>query len=357
MGATLRARVLPLIVAVGFVLTGCAASGPPFSDNRHARHQVGVPHYTVAPYQVNGVRYYPKADYSYDETGTASWYGPGFDRHATADGEIYDMNQLSAAHKILPLPSMVEVTNLQNGRALRLRVNDRGPFVGDRLIDVSRRSAQLLGFETSGTTPVRVRIIKDESIQVAAAAMRGELGAVAVAQAAPVVRTASVAAAPSNRPRPVAQIAAGVPPSLRAAKVIAGPIPSEARPQETAAPRAPPPEPASRPALAAAPRRYWPTLIAPAHAETLHLPRATTLARSKSAGRIFVQAGAFAVPANAQRVRARIAALGSAEIVPATGGGALYLVRLGPLANKAQAARLLGKVMGSGYPGARVITE
>ena len=86
-------------------------------------------------------------------------------------------------------------------------------------------------------------------------------------------------------------------------------------------------------------------------------PRATAPARSKSAGRIFVQAGAFAVPANAQRVRARIAALGSAEIVPATGGGALYLVRLGPLANKAQAARLLGKVMGSGYPGARVITE
>lgn len=349
MGATLRARVLPLIIAVGFVLAGCAASGPRFSDNRHARHQVGVPHYTVASYQVNGVWYYPKADYSYDETGTASWYGPGFDRHATADGEIYDMNQLSAAHKTLPLPSMVEVTNLQNGRALRLRVNDRGPFVGDRLIDVSRRSAQLLGFETSGTTPVRVRILKDESIQVAAAAMRGELGAVAVAQAAPFVRTAMAGAAPRIARLPASRAAAGVPPSLRAAKVIAGPIPPETAPPE--------PAPSSRPALAEASRRYWPTLIAPAHAETLHMPMAAALTRSKNRGRIFVQAGAFAVPENARRVRARIASLGSAEIVPATGGGALYLVRLGPLANKAQAARLLGKVMGSGYPGARVITE
>ena len=71
-----------------------------------------------APYQVNGVWYYPKVNYSYDETGTASWYGPAFDGKATADGEIYDLNQMTAAHKTLPLPSVVEVSNLQNGRAV-----------------------------------------------------------------------------------------------------------------------------------------------------------------------------------------------------------------------------------------------
>src|SRR5439155_21670494 len=163
------------------------------------------------PYQVNGVWYYPKVDYDYNATGTASWYGPGFDQKQTADGEIYDMNGLSAAHKTLPLPSVVTVTNLQNGREVRLRVNDRGPFVGDRLIDVSRRAAQLLGFETAGTMPVRVRILKRESIEVAEAAMRGETGATQVA---------SLTALPRPQPQPQTQLARAGPPSLHAAEVV-----------------------------------------------------------------------------------------------------------------------------------------
>ena len=142
---------------------------------------------------MNGVWYHPKVNYNYDETGTASWYGPGFDGKPTADGEIYDMNQMTAAHKTLPLPSVVEVSNLQNGRAVRLRVNDRGPFVGDRLIDVSRRAAQLLGFVSSGMAPVRVRVLKEESIQVAQAAMRGEFGPSGLAG------TAFAAASPAPR--------------------------------------------------------------------------------------------------------------------------------------------------------------
>src|SRR6266404_7007213 len=160
-----------LLAAIGLLLAGCAGSPAPSTSAHKSRYQVGRPSYQVAPYQINGVWYNPKVDYGYDETGTASWYGPGFDRQPTSNGEIYDMNQLSAAHKTLPLPSVVEVTNLQNGRAVRLRVNDRGPFVGDRLIDVSRRAAQLLGFEQTGTIPARVRVLKEESIQVAEAAM------------------------------------------------------------------------------------------------------------------------------------------------------------------------------------------
>ncbi len=356
MGANSRARSLSLILAIGFVLAGCA-SGPRFGDNRHGRYKVGQPHYTVAPYQVGGVWYYPKVDYHYDETGTASWYGPGFDRQPTANGEIYDMNQLTAAHKTLPLPSIVEVTNLQNGRALRLRVNDRGPFVGDRLIDVSRRSAQLLGFETVGTAPVRVRVLKDASIQVAEAAMHGKLAPIAVAQAAPVVRMAPAAAAPRFAPLPATQVA-DEPPSLQAEEVVAGPIPTKAEPPETAPPREP--APASRPTLAAASHRFWLPLIAPAHAETLHarFAPAPAPAPAQDRGRIFVQAGTFVVPANARRVRARIAALGRAEIVPArVHGAALYRVRLGPVASEADARRLLREVADRGYPGARVVGE
>ena len=80
------------------------------------------------PYQINGVWYYPVVDYSYSETGIASWYGPGFNGRLTANGEIYDDSKLTAAHRTLPLPSMVRVTNLENGRSIVVRVNDRGAF-------------------------------------------------------------------------------------------------------------------------------------------------------------------------------------------------------------------------------------
>src|SRR5216684_5221607 len=343
MGGRSGVRGLPAIVALGVALAGCASSGPHVAGGHHAHKERGQPVYRVEPYQVKGVWYTPRADYSYDETGLASWYGPGFDQQLTADNEIYDMNQLSAAHKTLPLPSVVQVTNLQNGRSLRLRVNDRGPFVDGRIIDLSRRAAQLLGFETTGTATVRVRIMKEESIEVAEAAMRGGTGRVLLAQAA----ATEPAPAPRSEPRPPKQVAAAGPPSLRAAEVIGTPPPAAAPPE---------PVPAVRSVAAASPSGYWPTLIAPAHAETLH-PRMAP-ASTRNSGRIFVQAGTFAVPENAQRVRARIAALGSVEIVrTAAHGTDLYRVRLGPVASEAAAARLLGKVVDCGYPGARVVSE
>ena len=109
-----------------------------------------------APYTINGVTYVPREDASYRAFGIASWYGPGFHGRLTANGEIYDMHALTAAHPTLPLPSYVRVTNLLNGRSLLLRVNDRGPYVANRVIDVSRRAAELLGFVSAGTTAVQV---------------------------------------------------------------------------------------------------------------------------------------------------------------------------------------------------------
>jgi peptidoglycan lytic transglycosylase len=352
MGGHARGRSLPVVVALGLALAGCASSGPKVAGH-HFHRPPGQPVYRAEPYQVKGVWYTPRVDYGYDETGTASWYGPGFDQQLTADNEVYDMNGLSAAHKTLPLPSVVQVTNLQNGRSLRLRVNDRGPFVDGRIIDLSRRAAQLLGFETIGTAPVRVTILREESIQVAQAAMHGETGRVMLAQAPP-----PATSEPAPAPRPVMQVAAAGPPSLRAAEVIGAP------PAAISPPAAPPPSPApAAPPVVAASSGTWPTLIAPAHAETLHPPLAALppLAAKppvRPSGRIFIQAGTFAVPENAQRVRARIAALGSVEIERiASHGTDLYRVRLGPVASEAAAARLLGKVVDGGYPGARVVSE
>jgi rare lipoprotein A len=346
-----RPGELALLVALGFILAGCSSSGPQSSEHHSAGYHRGQPSYKVgSPYQINGKWYTPQVDYSYDETGLASWYGAAFDGQATANGEIFNLNELSAAHKTLPLPSVVEVTNLQNGRSLRLRVNDRGPYVDRRILDVSRRAAQLLGFEMAGTTSVRVRILKDESIQVAEAAKHGQSGS---------VQFAAAAAAPPPRPvPPPPPLMISPPPSQFAAAPPPEPAPPPMRepPPQLAMAAAPPPQQFDTP------RSRWPSLISPAHAETLPTPSAVSphamaMAGSTS-GRIFIQAGAFAMPENAQRVRARIAVLGNAQVVPAqVNGTALYRVRVGPFANEAEADRLLSKIVGSGYPTARIVSE
>ena len=110
-----------------------------------------VGHYKVGqPYQIKGRWYRPEYDPSYSKVGTASWYGADFHGLPTANGEVFDKEQISAAHPTLPLPSIVRVTNLENGRSLDIRVNDRGPFIGDRLIDLSEAAARELGYEGRG---------------------------------------------------------------------------------------------------------------------------------------------------------------------------------------------------------------
>lgn len=112
-----------------------------------------------APYRIADRWYVPRHDPGYDATGTASWYGGRHHGRKTANGELFDREGLTAAHPTLPLPSYVTVTNLANGRTLLVRVNDRGPFVRDRIVDLSERVARLLDFESKGTARVRVRFV------------------------------------------------------------------------------------------------------------------------------------------------------------------------------------------------------
>ena len=112
------------------------------------------------PYSVAGVVYTPRRDTDYSQTGLASWYGKDFHGRRTANGEIYDMHSLTAAHPTLPLPSIVEVRNLANGRRIVVRVNDRGPFEPGRIIDLSYRAAAALGFVQHGTARVHVRYLR-----------------------------------------------------------------------------------------------------------------------------------------------------------------------------------------------------
>ncbi len=130
----------------------------------------GGSHKTGKPYRVAGQWYYPLQSASaYDESGIASWYGRDFHGRKTANGERYDMHALSAAHKTLPLPTLVRVTNLDNGRSIIVRVNDRGPFVKGRLIDLSYAAARELGYTSQGTARVRVQTL-DQSVPARASA-------------------------------------------------------------------------------------------------------------------------------------------------------------------------------------------
>lgn len=164
------------------------------SISRHGVYMVGK------PYTIDGLQYSPQENRAYSETGKASWYGDAFHGRQTANGEVFDMHDISAAHPTMPLPSYARVTNLANGTSLIVRVNDRGPYHSNRVLDVSSRAADLLGFKEAGIGQVKVEY-------VGPAKMRGSDEQMLMAT----LRTnGSAAPAPGERPISVAAL---VPPS------------------------------------------------------------------------------------------------------------------------------------------------
>jgi rare lipoprotein A len=128
-----------------------------------AQNRALVKDKTSGTYTVMGKTYQPMKNVKpgYVQTGTASWYGPGFHGKKTANGEVYNQNDLTAAHNVLPLNSLVRVKNLTNNKEITVRINDRGPFVGDRVIDLSLACAKELGITTPGTAEVKLTVIRD----------------------------------------------------------------------------------------------------------------------------------------------------------------------------------------------------
>jgi len=151
--------VLPLIFAT--LLANCGLPNPlHLFSNKAKRHAAGGIYKVGNPYQIDGAWYYPRENKAYDRKGIASWYGAEFQGRRTANGEIFNMHLLTAAHPTLPMPVMARVTNLENGRSLVVRINDRGPFKRNREIDLSRRAAEMLGFKKQGTAKVRVQYLR-----------------------------------------------------------------------------------------------------------------------------------------------------------------------------------------------------
>jgi rare lipoprotein A len=212
----MRAQLTGLaLLTTGLLLSGCSTlvSRPPLPPapspeilapplllppdvvpRTEPRSRYGNP----ASYEVFGRRYFVLADASgFRERGTASWYGPGFHGERTSSGEPYDMYGMTAAHKTLPLPAYVRVENLGNGRAVVVRVNDRGPFVGDRIIDLSYSAAARLDMLRNGTAPVEITVVN--------AAAASDPGAIAApATAAAIAPSTPVPAAPAPQPAPAA---------------------------------------------------------------------------------------------------------------------------------------------------------
>jgi rare lipoprotein A len=302
-------RIAIVLGALATLLAGCntarmvQAVGQPGGSEAipQTRYIVGV------PYRINGVWYYPEENFSYDRTGIASFYGgerSGVDFHGrlTANGEVYDMNAMTAAHNTLPLPTLVRVTHLENGRSIVVRVNDRGPFVNNRIIDLSRRGAQLLGYERSGTATVRVQVLSDESRRLRDALIAGQ----------PPPSVPELVAAAQNPP-----------------------------PQST-----PPPAPIPPPPDQTVDTAALPAIEAPPPPQ-----------RPVSRASIYIQAGAFQSHENADRLGARLRPYGRPQISPVRQAGSqMYRVRLGPYQEGAEANRVLRRVIAVA-PTARIVIE
>jgi rare lipoprotein A (peptidoglycan hydrolase) len=150
-------KIVGAIILAAFALVGCSTVG----EGQKTTDKLCTG--TKRPYQVKGNWYTPQEHYDYEEEGVASWYDPRFHGRPKSCGEIFNMHGISAAHKTLPIPSVVEVTNVKNGSTVKLLVDDRGPFVDDRIIDLSKGAATYLGIHNQGLGTVRVKCLPEES--------------------------------------------------------------------------------------------------------------------------------------------------------------------------------------------------
>ena len=308
-----------------------AVSGP--SHNGGGSYKLGV------PYKIAERWYVPREEPGYDRQGIGSWYGDDFHGRKTANGEIFDMNALTAAHPTLPLPSYAYVTNLATGRTILVRINDRGPYAQDRVIDLSHASARALGYEHQGTSRVRVRYAgraplngddrREHQYLAEQPWFRG--GALGIASAPP-----------ANAPRSLAEpFQAGTagrwsPAGYRAA--FAG------RPQASAAPP-----------FAVAP-------LATSHPPLTHAgyTSRTALGRLQPASgttRTYVQVGLYRERSNAERLQRDLANIGSIEIAAlADNGGSVYRVRIGPMSAQ-EAHTAMAQVQARGVAGSTITSE
>ena len=319
-----------LTLALLAALTACGSRhhGPAVAQRGY--YKVGN------PYTIDGVTYVPTEEFRHTETGVASWYGPGFHGKYTANGEVYDQSDHTAAHRTLQMPSVLRVTNLDTGQSTIVRVNDRGPYARSRILDVSRAAAEELGMVGRGTARIRIDQLEAESLAMKQIALNGG--------GPDEQRTALNQYIAGNRPPTV--VAATQPPPAPTPPPVPPPPPT---PPVTVYPGPPPGSLPSEPPPP--PRRQGPPTVA-------------SIASSATGGYVqpgsgfYVQTGAFSSMGNAEKQRGLITSYGTTEISPASSGGReVYRVRLGPYSTQEAAGIVADRLKRSGYGDARVVAD
>ena len=321
------ARKAIVLAAIGLAIAGCsshkkqarqdpfAGTGSPIYPGNGPVPWGGGRYHVGKPYQVAGEWFTPKEQPGYDKKGTASWYGEDFNRRKTSNGEWFDMNRLTAAHATLPLPSYVKVTNLANGREVVVRVNDRGPFVDTRIIDLSRRTAEVLEFKNKGKAQVRVQYIGPAPLNDKGGkhlvAMNSELE-----RGTPLRKMIAAADSRKGKAASSSMMVAEAAPARKAAPAVAqAETVAYEQPAEPAAPAAP-------------------------------------------SGEVsyYIQLGSFSDTENAARARDQFASAWPVQFIELSGdAGPVFRVRLGPISDSDDAHTALVDAQAAGYGDARLI--
>ena len=268
------------------------------------------------PYQVGGVWYYPQEQPDYDETGIASWYGIDYQGKPTADGELFDRNAISGAHPTLPMPVNVRVTNLENGRSLVVRINDRGPYVNGRILDLSEHAAELLGYRQMGLARVRVSFLGRADLYGPGLAPPSQETPVEIATAVPAA--------------PVVTVQAAALPPLAGTRIAPATM------------RVSLPQPIEQ--------TFLPPLPQVADGRVLEMPVPPATA-------IYVQAGAYTSPANAGSVASKLQSAGARVVRGTLGGRPIYRVRIGPFQSVEDADAALLDVLALGHNDVQIVVD
>lgn len=358
------ARCLPLLL----IVSACGQAEPP------ANVKIGK------PYSIAGKTYFPRYEPGYDKVGEASWYGPGFHGKMTASGETFDQNDLTAAHPTLPMPSLVRVTNLSNGKSAVVRINDRGPFKSNRIIDLSKRSAQTIGVQ--GVSKVRVQYLEDETQAYLAQLKNGDGKELNMAKIDAAVAdmyeaetedddeqiveatNANTSIGQSiNHAAPVLSVNAGdigsseLPDTPRPSDTRAKPVSLTLRNEDQPAP----PNPTKTPEPVRLVRdevgKPLPSNDHEEEAKPITLASAEENGRQSPAagGHYHIQVGAFSLEENARKLQQSLSGVAAVTIGKIQAAGAeLWRVKLGPFTDYPSAEAALQRVHALGAPDARI---
>jgi len=359
--ALTSARYIFVLLATGLLMVAIGLTGCSRSKNKRIKNNTTLSKRVIAPgqpvpkgggrykvgnpYQVQGRWYYPKENTRYSNVGTASWYGDMFHGRYTANGEIFDMNALTAAHPTLPMPVYAQVTNLENGRSIVVRINDRGPYAHNREIDLSKQSARVLGVYRAGTAKVRVRYLGkaplngDDSYERRVLASKPWGHQYASNNKAPKIYARAVVDSMRKDATPV-QVAR-LKKSDRAGPMTVGSIKAPEQNIKTDKQRTV----ETHQRIAGNTRALPPQSRAKLSAQT-----------TGKGPLVFVQAGSFRSKENADSVRNSLKKLGQVYVYPAEIRGTMwYRVRLGPYRENSTAREALARTVESGAAGARIV--